>query len=657
MPLFRRKTDKSKTPPDVKLKHSSSLKRTPSNKSRDLSNGTVSQGQVLPADHLSKDENFESIHRKSSQLCKSLHEILSDKNSLVYFIQFLEARKAGQLIRFCLDAESFQASTWSRIRSHSLNVAKTRRKTSNESEKTSEIMCEPQDGDANIHKSSPTSVEKTDEEKLTNSKDETCVQNNLSVIQNSAKEMRCSQNPFYLGELSQNVNRSTSDMQNISKSNSFSDSSNTSDLKHSGSPDSDVFVESPDKESTAAFQTMKGINKDWTEKLKKSIENDAVRIFTKYLSKDATDPIGVDDVLRSQCISKICCEDGEVDPECFVDCQNFSISKMESEHFPSYNGSEFHLKYQIDLLTSGPFFLSDFLYYDAAFFYFMEFMEQEGGSNILQFWIAVENFEKHLRSHESGYDGMQAQCDAMVLYDKYFSLQATHPLGFDDKARFDVECNICREEGPLPDCFAKPREMVLKTIEKVYFSEFRQSEIFYKYLSELVGTLHSFREIPKQRRRTDSDCSMDGSTHSGESVRSTRNTLLATGTSHLGRAIHKFDSDMNIDPGLLNPDLLWKRDNPKMEIGKVDKFGQYMSEFDTHPDTEKSKGKIFFKRRKDKEKEEEEMALRIAQMIINDVTSVTQTISAMKSGTSDVTETSQTVGAITQESFSDKAES
>lgn len=61
----------------------------------------------------------------------------------------------------------------------------------------------------------------------------------------------------------------------------------------------------------------------------------------------------------------------------------------------------------------------------------------------------------------------------------------------------------------------------------------------------------------------DSDGSLDSSTHSGESVRSTRNTLLATGTSHLGRAMNKFENDMNIDPGLLNPDLLWKRDNPK----------------------------------------------------------------------------------------------
>jgi hypothetical protein len=41
-------------------------------------------------------------------------------------------------------------------------------------------------------------------------------------------------------------------------------------------------------------------------------------------------------------------------------------------HFPSYNGSKFHLKFQIHLLTSGTVHVTDFLYYDPAFFYFME---------------------------------------------------------------------------------------------------------------------------------------------------------------------------------------------------------------------------------------------------------------------------------------------
>ena len=48
-----------------------------------------------------------------------------------------------------------------------------------------------------------------------------------------------------------------------------------------------------------------------------------------------------------------------------------------------------------------------------------QFMEQEGGSDLLQFWLATDNFQQHLLSCEGEYDGMQAQSDAMVIYDKY----------------------------------------------------------------------------------------------------------------------------------------------------------------------------------------------------------------------------------------------
>jgi A-kinase anchor protein 10 len=48
-------------------------------------------------------------------------------------------------------------------------------------------------------------------------------------------------------------------------------------------------------------------------------------------------------------------------------------------------------------------------------------MEQEGLSHLLQFVIAADNFE-HLLISQSNYDGLQAQDDAMVLYDKYVVL-------------------------------------------------------------------------------------------------------------------------------------------------------------------------------------------------------------------------------------------
>ena len=48
----------------------------------------------------------------------------------------------------------------------------------------------------------------------------------------------------------------------------------------------------------------------------------------------------------------------------------------------------------------------------------VQYLEQEGLSYLLQFVIAADNFEDMLRKQEN-YNGVQAQGDAMVLYDKY----------------------------------------------------------------------------------------------------------------------------------------------------------------------------------------------------------------------------------------------
>ena len=43
----------------------------------------------------------------------------------------------------------------------------------------------------------------------------------------------------------------------------------------------------------------------------------------------------------------------------------------------------------------------------------------------------------------------------MILYDKYFSMQASSPLGFNDSIRLHIENNICTEGGPDHTCFHK----------------------------------------------------------------------------------------------------------------------------------------------------------------------------------------------------------
>ena len=58
----------------------------------------------------------------SSRLSKTLCEVLHDKDALPYFIQYMASKGGEQIIKFWLDAESFQASSWTRIRTHSLKT-------------------------------------------------------------------------------------------------------------------------------------------------------------------------------------------------------------------------------------------------------------------------------------------------------------------------------------------------------------------------------------------------------------------------------------------------------------------------------------------------------------------------------------------------------
>ena len=47
-----------------------------------------------------------------------------------------------------------------------------------------------------------------------------------------------------------------------------------------------------------------------------------------------------------------------------------------------------------------------------------QYMEKEDAVNILQFWLAADNFQDQLAAMAGQYDGQEAQNDAMILYDK-----------------------------------------------------------------------------------------------------------------------------------------------------------------------------------------------------------------------------------------------
>ncbi|XP_075402879.1 A-kinase anchor protein 10, mitochondrial isoform X3 [Tenrec ecaudatus] len=352
------------------------------------------------------------------------------------------------------------------------------------------------------------------------------------------------------------------------------------------------------------------------------IEQDAVNTFTRYISPDAAKPIPITEAMRNDIIAKICGEDGQVNPNCFVSAQSIVFSAMEQEHFSDFLRSHHFCKYQIEVLTSGTVYLADILFCESALFYFSEYMEKEDAVNILQFWLAADNFQSQLAAKKGQYDGQEAQNDAMILYDKYFSLQATHPLGFDDVVRLEIESNICREGGTLPNCFTTPLRQAWTTMEKVFLPGFLSSNLYYKYLNDLIHSVRGDEFLGGHISLTSyGSVSPPDESHPGGSSSSSQSSLKKTSV----KILKNFDEAIIVDAASLDPESLYQRTYAgKMSFGRVSDLGQFIRESEPEPDVKKSKGFMFSQAMKkwvqgNTDEAQEELAWKIAKMIVSDV--------------------------------------
>ncbi|XP_040194586.1 A-kinase anchor protein 10, mitochondrial isoform X2 [Rana temporaria] len=534
--------------------------------------------------------NYESQDTKSS-LSKTLAQVLQDNVALPYFIQFMELRRMEHLVKFWLESKSFNSTTWSRIRAYSLNTVKH----SSLAEPVSPAPKRP----------------------------------DLSAVSSLASAKQLAQD-------SSKVPQHTSRLKGLDSPAKQHSTSNHLQAKQKIGRVPAIQLELCTDQTLPSHEQSSMLNasrrdsptdeglKDMSQKLMKSIERDAVNTFTKYISPDAAKPIPISEEIRSDIVAKICGEDGQVDPNCFVTAQAIVFNAMEQEHFPEFLRSQHFCKYQIEVLTSGVVYLSDILFCESALFYFSEYMEKEDAVNILQFWLAADNFQSQLAAKNGQYDGQEAQNDAMILYDKYFSLQATHPLGFDDSVRLEIESNICREGGPLPNCFTTPLRQAWTTMEKVFLPGFLSSNLYYKYLNDLI---HSVRG---------EDYSWSAAGNAGQGNQGTPNHELYSGSSENSssqvnvkksnvKILKNFDEAITVDAASLDPESLYQRAYAgKMTFGTVSDLGQFIRESEPEPDVKKSKGSMFSQAMKkwvqgSTDEAQEEMAWKIAKMIVNDV--------------------------------------
>ncbi|CAN9501633.1 unnamed protein product [Ophioblennius macclurei] len=499
-----------------------------------------------------------------SRLSKTVDQVLRDNVAMPHYMHFTELRGADHLVRFWLEAESFRSSSWSRVRAHSLNSVK--------------------------HSS-------------------------------LAEPVPASPDGPELPDLGQNVSDA------LARHGGGGEGATALSTERRGSTSSETGLRpgTPSRQASSRTGTPfkaqpNSTLRELSDKLMKSIEKDAVTIFTKYISPDAAKPIPITEQIRNDIIAKICGEDGMVDPNCFVIAQSVAFAILDQQHFSEFLRSHHFCKYQIEVLTSGSVFLADILFCESALFYFSEYMEKEEAMNVLQFWLAADNFQNQLAAKKGQYDGQEAQNDAMILYDKYFSLQATNPLGFGDSVRMEIESNICREGGPLPDCFTTPLRQAWTTMEKVYMPGFLSSNLYYKYLSDLINSVRAdeFMNVsaagqggPADNDRTSSNAS------EGSQAQSAKRAAI--------KILKNFDEAITVDVASLDPESLYQRPYAgRMTFGKVNEMGQFIREAEPEPDVKKSKGSMFSQAMKkwvqgNSDEAQEEMAWQIAKMIVNDV--------------------------------------
>uniref|UniRef100_A0A8C2WNV0 A-kinase anchoring protein 10 n=1 Tax=Cyclopterus lumpus TaxID=8103 RepID=A0A8C2WNV0_CYCLU len=502
-----------------------------------------------------------------SRLSKTVEHVLRDNVAIPHYMHFMEHQGADHLVRFWLEAESFRSASWLRVRAHSLNSVKH------------SSLAEPV----------PASPGGSEPPEL--------ALRTLNALTRDSSSERPAVHP------------------------ERRDSSAGEAGLRPGTPRAETPTKQAHSRTGTPFKVQSiSTLQDLSVQLMKSIEKDAVTIFTKYISPDAVRPIPIpNEQMRNDIVAKICGEDGMVDPNCFVIAQSVVFAILEQQHFSEFLRSHHFCKYQIEVLTSGSVFLADILFCESALFYFSEYMEKEEAMNVLQFWLAADNFQNQLAAKKGQYDGQEAQNDAMILYDKYFSLQATNPLGFGDSVRMEIESNICREGGPLPDCFTTPLRQAWTTMEKVYMPGFLSSNLYYKYLSDLINSVRADEFV---------NVSAAGPGGPADAERSSSNPLWVKVQNAKRAAIKilkNFDEAITVDVASLDPESLYQRPYAgRMTFGKVNEMGQFIREAEPEPDVKKSKGSMFSQAMKkwvqgNSDEAQEEMAWQIAKMIVNDV--------------------------------------
>ncbi|CAF0810289.1 unnamed protein product [Adineta ricciae] len=358
----------------------------------------------------------------------------------------------------------------------------------------------------------------------------------------------------------------------------------------------------------------------------------ALTLFHRYFAIDAKYPIPIDDDMRQTTFSLICPSSDitETDSDCFRMGREYVWNLIEQNAYPSYLTSAYHINYQLKMLTCNELQLHDILYNNSSLSYFMEFSEQEKVIDLVRFWLAIEHFYQSTINRMI--DNQTLTENALNIYDKYISLQASSRLGFDDAIRARIECSICQPDmdaGPSSDTFDQTAWIIYAILQREYFPRFLQSVIFCRHISDLMLKIRNEETALTSRpvKTVESDAA---SINSDNMVPSSAVPTAASATTQSNR---QRNPSVSSSCPSLNQELAIKSMG-KYSMGYIDPLGRFIRDPDvdsldsaSSSQRKTSSNPIQFLtnlvRNEQDEVAMDEAAARFAETFINEITTMT----------------------------------
>ena len=218
---------------------------------------------------------------------------------------------------------------------------------------------------------------------------------------------------------------------------------------------------------------------------------EALRIYSTYVASESPHHIALSQEQIHSVEIGISPESGPVSRACFDHAQTTCFHALEEHTFQPFLRSEEYYRFLISVLTAEDITLDDIAFNDTTFMVFMENLEREGASLLLQFWLSASNFRSQIE--QGSISASQVQEDAEVICRRFFQADSPQALSIDPYTR-DETIQLVKSAATVGHvCFLRPEHLVFTALQKFFVPGFLHSDIYYRFLNGLTLIIIAWR--------------------------------------------------------------------------------------------------------------------------------------------------------------------